>query len=85
VRDELRTRRKELWAGARALQEELATGFKLGMGSFSDTLTALGIVQKMHLEGVTNSYRDVRLGAWSGGAPRFARPATQLLLPCCHT
>jgi len=71
VRGEPRAGREEAGAAAMALPEKSATGLKLGMGSLSDTLTALGVAQEMHREGMTTSYSDVGLRVWSGGTPRF--------------
>jgi len=60
VRDELRAGREEAGAAARALREEVTSGLKLGMGTLSNTLTALGTAQQTHLEGMTAELKELR-------------------------
>ena len=60
VRDELRAGREEAGAAARALREEVASGLKSGMGTLSDTLTALGTAQQTHLEGMTAELKELK-------------------------
>ena len=60
VRDELRGGREEAGAAARALREEVASGLKSGMGTLSDTLTALGTAQQTHLEGMTTELKELK-------------------------
>ena len=60
VRDELRAGREEAGAAARALREEVASGLKSGMGTLSDTLTALGTAQQTHLEGMTTELKELK-------------------------
>ena len=60
VRDELRAGREEAGAAARALREEVTSGLKLGMGTLSNTLTALGTAQQTHLEGMTAELKELK-------------------------
>jgi DNA recombination protein RmuC len=60
VRDELRAGRDETGTAARALREEVASGLKSGMGTLSDTLTAVGTAQQTHLEGMTTELKELK-------------------------